>query len=953
MPSAISKDVPPGEGAQRTKTRNQRRKESKRLAYLKGQGLLPFDATKADYLKFVEGNNKMEKIDDLMIAKPSLNEDVGPGSEFEAKKQALLDSINSGGIDLTQAQDIAVTKAEMLGTDGQPPGGHDAMETDAPGSPSTHHDEVMDDAPTNTSMAGDRDGEHVQAPTATKSSVTELEKKAEGSPSSMSEPRRSRLDLSSTKRMLFGSLGLRTPKTKEDETKIREQLMKESKPMRNPRLDKEDEPVLDVEAASADDSWKERIDLRAVECCHRGIELSTPPFPFVQRWDPQQQGGYSYGNTKKRKQKKRKRNDNSYYQESSYHSSQSKIARHGEFDTPSHASVQNDTIKNSDIESGDLEQEALHDENFQDSLRVSEQLQRETQERTLVEAENAPDLPYLPKDSSTCPVLTRGTATTGTVIAFKQFEMSANTNWQPRISDYRTALIKEVLDEGSLQIELAKRDQPGKDSQYDDQTGERIYGKFEMPGYDEEDDNINNGKITIPFEELIDPIVVPNAAEHHVQSASPWEETAEHADQDNMGHEDSVQADDMENSKVKQGNENRLESSRELQAKDPSTSQEGYNESLALRGKQDAASQQSAGFDGAGEVIEVQAAMPSEEARQEISELIRDAGWRSSLGPGFNGSLTVNRDDAVSAKDDQAPADVPSPQLHGFGSSPPYSGVDVASSPLRADIQVARPEYNSDFEVADSVPPTDNIKSDAPSMVLDDKLTVEYPDLPQVGDDSDLFHQEAQHRSDPHNIDHDPPSQDLCSFNGMDQSPTLSTRSRTRLSQESHSPNVSKTINPSSEDEFPPLFSQAFEARMSQDVEIKAEFSSQEPSISPPTKRKSKIKSKPNGTRKSSVRESRHDRRPNGKWSGLDDDNDDSKSNDEADTPRPSQPPPGSEIVDLTFSSDPPHTIYEDDDDDSFVLPSGPGWVKKGRSSGGPRNVPAKANSGRRKTVGR
>ena len=919
------------------------------MAYLKRQGLLPFDATKEDYLKFAQGNNKVGKIDDLITAKPSLNEDIGPGSEFEAKKQALLDSIISGGVDLTPAQDKVVMGTKLSPKDGQAPGGDDAMETEAPDFPSTHHDEAMDDAPYS---AGDVDGEQMQAQAANKSPVTENQTQPKGSPSSISEPRRSRLDLSSTKRMLFGSLGLRTPKTKEDEAKMREQLMKDAKPMRNPRLDKENEPVHDIEAASADDSWKDKIDLRAVECCHEGIELSTPPFPFVQRWDPQQQGGYSYGKTKKRKQKKRKRNDNSYYEESPYQSSQSKTACHGEFDTPNYASVQNDSIKSSSRESGGLGQEALHDESLQDSLRVSEQLRRETQERTLVEAEEAPDLPPLPKDPSICSVLTRETAATGTVIAFKQFEMSANTNWQPRISDYRTAIIKEVLDEGSLQIELAKRDQRGKDSQYNDETGERIYGKFEMPGYDEEDDNIHNGKITIPFEELIDPIVVPSSAEHHVPSETPREATAEHADQDNMDH-DGIQPAEIEISNNKQGNENHRESSREIEAEDHITSQEGFSESLTLRGKQNAASQQSAGFDGAGEVIEVQAAMPSQDVRQEISELIRDAGWRSSLDPGVNGGLIVHQDNDATTKDDQAPADAPSLQFHGFGSTPPYSGIDVTSSPLRADIQVARPEYHSDFEVADSLPPPDDIKSEAQSMVLDSKLTVEYPDLPLVGDDSDLFHENAQHRLNPHNIDHDPPSQDLSSLNGIDQSPTFSARSRTRRSEEIHSPNLSKTLY-SSDDEFPPLFSQAFEARMSQDVEIKAEISSQEPSISPPSKRKSKTKSKPNGTRSSSLRQSKPARRSNGKWSGLDDEDDDhSKSNDGADTPRPSQPPPASEIVDLTISSDPPHTIYEDDDDDSFVLPSGPGWVKKERRSGGPRNVPAKANSGRRKTVGR
>ena len=334
-PSATSKAVTPGEGAQRTKTRNQRRKESKRLAYFKRQGLLPFDATKDDYFN-------------LIAAKPSLNEDIGPGSELEAKRQALLDSIIAGGIELTPAQDDELIGAKLPRKDGQAPDGDDAMKAEASGFPSTHHDETMDDAPY---VGREADGEHVQAQTATRSPVTEDPKQPKGSPSSVSEPRRARLVLPSTKRMLFGSLGLRTPKTKEDDNKISEQLMKDSKPMRNPRLDKENEPVPDIEAAYADDSWKDKIDLRAVECCHEGIELSTPPFPFVQRWDPQQQRGYSYGKNKKRKQKKRKRNDDSYYEESPYESSQSKIAFHGEFDTPTHASVQNNTIESSGRES--------------------------------------------------------------------------------------------------------------------------------------------------------------------------------------------------------------------------------------------------------------------------------------------------------------------------------------------------------------------------------------------------------------------------------------------------------------------------------------------------------------------------------------------------------------------------------------------------------------------------
>lgn len=50
-----------------------------------------------------------------------------------------------------------------------------------------------------------------------------------------------------------------------------------------------------------DDSWRERIDLRAVECCDRGVQLSTPPFPFYQYWDEQ------YDTRKKRRDRRGER----------------------------------------------------------------------------------------------------------------------------------------------------------------------------------------------------------------------------------------------------------------------------------------------------------------------------------------------------------------------------------------------------------------------------------------------------------------------------------------------------------------------------------------------------------------------------------------------------------------------------------------------------------------------
>ena len=966
--------VAPNEGAKRTKKRNERRRKSNKLAYLKGKGLLPANANNTDYQGFLEGNQVGETTANEAVEQPQ-KEDVGHSVEFEAKRQALLASITSGDIDANPALKEEDVEPELPKREGRAHAGDD-MDVEAPNSATiqpnkpivqvltsiqsidvshtpdqadmepelpqadrqarvsdsmeaqnpvaTQHDEPMADSPTSAKDTQGLVMESVVDKVHTGTPTSSMEQSSKESPTPATQHRRSKLDLSGTKRMLFGSLGLRTPKTQEDESKMREKLMKDVRPVKQPEPNKEVETVDDVTAAAADDSWQEKVDLRAVECCYDGIELSTPPFPFVQRWDPQQQGRYNYGTNKKRKGKKRKRNNDSYYEEDSYQIQHTKAARYNEYDTPRHESEQERPNANVTAEIEQQKQGHLHDENLKDSIKVSEQLQGETEdvsERTLVEAGDTQDLPLLPEDPTTCPHLTRETATTGTIIAFKQFVMSAGTNWQPSISEYQTAIIKEVMDDGMVQMDFAKRDQPARDIRYDEQTGERIYGKFEMPGFSDDEDEYHGGKAISAFEDLIEPILVQTS------------DVGQYQNQEQQS----------------QGNSH-------------SAPQGGSNDTVTQQNGHDATSQPFAGLDGAAdEVMKVEAIMPSEETRQEIFELIRDAGWRSSIGSGINGILDAHQEDNVIGSNDNneetAPADTPSPKFHGFSSSPAFDAIEVASSPLPAEIQVAKPEHVLGFEIADSLPPPDPPRSDAPSTVSDTKLTVDYPDLPQVGDesytsqvddDSDLFHEEAQHRSDPLGVNEHNLSQDLSSINGMDQSPAQSTRSRTRPSQEKSSPNISKTRDhpTDSEEEFPPLFSQAFEARMSQEIDIKPEFSSQDASISPPAKRKSRM----NGTQASSQREPNRDWKPEGEWSGFEDDafiEDDGGS-----TPRASQPPVGSQIVDLTISSDHPHTIYSDDDDDSYVLPSGPGWVKKSRTSGA-RNVPAKANSRRRTTKSR
>lgn len=849
----------------------------------------------------------------------------GIHAAFEAKRQKLLTSISTGGFDVSldrslqendagtieerspvdnplsrtaAPQDTLMTdqRASEEGSEDVEPENPPAkdpisisttaeVQDSATGSPLKAKDSLLTDSTSSTTTAFVPDsitappGEKVESLANDFQSTPGASKTTE-SPRPESQHRRSKLDVSGAKRMLFGSLGLRTPKTKDDELRTREKLMKDVRPTREPQLNEKTEKAEDVAAAGGDESWKDKIDLRAVECCYEGVELSAPPFPFVQRWDPQQQRGYNTGNAKKRKGKKRKRNNDDYYEDRSFqsqdqaarrdnpdhneenpHDRQNKAVRLNEDDWPRHGAEQEPSTQNSNTESKD--QERSHDDNYEDSIRANEQLLHETEgvsAETLVEVEETNDLtndlPILPEDLTICTALTLETAAKGDIVAFRQLEMSAETNWQPKISEYRTAVVDEILDDGTLAMTLAKRDSLLKDIQYDEQTGERLYSKFEMPGYHDESSEDNNGKIEVSFDELISPILVETAGKKGSQV-------------------DMVQAQDHV--------------AAPLDSTDTAVTKEAHHTEKGPP---------SLGLDGpAQEISNEEAAEPSEEARQEISELIRDAGWRSSVA---NHELNDRQDDL----NEPALVGPQSPKFHGFSSSPPSKPIHEASSPL---------------EIAESTHTRGPDDSPARSSISNRRSAIDYPDLPQLNDDNEVFQQEAQDRSGL--PDHGIGSQDLASQDIA--SPNLT-------SPEKSSPKLVNLIDgPDSDESLPELFSQAFEQRMSQGKEIKSELSEEDP-VSPPSRRKSK--------RSSRIISSQ-------RRSDLDWDADYSEGehgdNSSARTQRPSQPEFSSQIVDLTISSDtmdPPDDSYNDD---SYILPTGSGWVQKSRTSE-PSNRPKK-----------
>lgn len=696
-----------------------------------------------------------------------------------------------------------------------------------------------------------------------------------------SQHRRAKLDVSSAKRMLFGSLGLRTPKTKDDEVRMREKLMKDVRPPREPHVAEKLETAENITAPAEDEGWKDKIDLRAVECCYEGIELSTPPFPFVQRWDPQQQRGYSMGSAKKRKGKKRKRNNTDYYEDNST-SLKSKVVR-----------LDKDDWQRQEAESEPVGEEAnaksnnhdySHDERVEDSIRANQQLLHETEDAsadTLVEVEEphdlTEDLPTLPEDISICSSLNLQKATEGSIVAFKQLEMSAETNWQPKISKYRTAIVNEVLDNGMLSMTLAKRDQPSKNLLYDEQTGERLYSKFEMPGYHDENGGDESGKLEISFDELINPVLVEAASRKGAQDVVL------------QGEDNTVAHIDTNDKAVIEHAHGR------------DAGPEGVNRDCRIH-----------------EASNNAAAQSSEEARQEISELIRDAGWRSSI----NHALTDPQDEDAPGQSQNLiePALIrpKSPRFQGFNSSPVTNDLQVASSPPAAAFQTSRHVYFSGSEIAESVSPQRRDVSPAASDIPNRRSPIDYPDLPQMNEDSEVLQQEAQNRSALVEVDHQIVSQDLTLSGSIRRSSSPINGS---VVLESHEQSSQKhAIDGADSDEsLPELFSQAFEKCLSQSRDIKSEPSEGD-SISPPGRRKSKRNSRID----LSQRESDRDWEPDASESEPADEG--------GSTPRQSQTGFSSQIVDLTISSDtvdPPDDSYADDD--SYVLPRGPGWVQKSR----------------------
>jgi hypothetical protein len=241
------------------------------------------------------------------------------------------------------------------------------------------------------------------------------------------------------------------------------------------------ETTPELEGASDPEFWKSRIKLSAFECWDEEVELSAPPFPFKQHWDPASK-------LMKNKQNKKKNNRNS---------KQARPASPEAENNPDPLILDYDDCPDTSKQDSDPTAAAIENQLMQD-VEVAAQV----------------DLPSLPEDVETLPALLPADIQVGAIVVFKTWIINPNTV-TPEFSDYKTAVVEKEGDSGngvgSFRLRLAKRDVPRKLPV--DENGEKVRSardgfRMAVDGEEEvEDDDVWEGGFT----ELIAPKLLKGA----------------------------------------------------------------------------------------------------------------------------------------------------------------------------------------------------------------------------------------------------------------------------------------------------------------------------------------------------------------------------------------------------------------------------------------------------------
>ena len=504
----------PGEGLTRTHKKNERIKRQKRLAMLKEAGELPAHANFSHLHEYDEAQSSEPMssgalVDDLEAARARLLNGMQEVRDLEVPgKLPILETSQS---EVQAKKDVDMPEVDV-------------------GKPVTIVESTAVAESTSESSAPKR------------SSTNE-----ESGPKVESPAKRAKLDVAASRRMLFGSLGLRTPKTPAEEQALRDKLASSVRPGKVASAKNNLDQVPTTEAANEvpTESWKDKLIVSAVECVKEGVVLPPPPFPFEQNW-----------HKKGKASRDQSRASSMSLEDVSDYTTRQKIRRLLTV-IPS-ASIKDcyralegkrwvydDAADHLFLLLADRKEPSLpipDDQALHYDGSVSPPANRPSQtaangfapdmstigvltmedeasnpeSRTLSFEKEADGMP-IPTDFTTLVELHRSHITKGTIIAYKEIHVGAETNFQPEVSPYRVAEVDSVDEDGMITVILSIRDRTKKVYHGPDTAG-TISNNFEINGSQDEDDD---GIRELEFAFMLEPKFVEAAKVQVPESTAP------------------------------------------------------------------------------------------------------------------------------------------------------------------------------------------------------------------------------------------------------------------------------------------------------------------------------------------------------------------------------------------------------------------------------------------------
>ena len=210
----------------------------------------------------------------------------------------------------------------------------------------------------------------------------------------------------------------------------------------------EKEPTPEPEGSTDPEFWKSRINLSAFECWEEEYELTAPPFPFVQHWDPVGKVMRDAAKKKKAKKSRKKAPSPVEYEEEEEEDEEEKIFLNYD-DTP----------------------------HFNPDVEIHAAIEDQLQQDIATAAQEQDEFPPLPEDLNALPDLTCADIKVGAVIVCKFFGINPVTV-TPETSNFKTAIVEQEGDSGAgagtFRLRIAQRDLPKKEKKFNSK-GQRVY----------------------------------------------------------------------------------------------------------------------------------------------------------------------------------------------------------------------------------------------------------------------------------------------------------------------------------------------------------------------------------------------------------------------------------------------------------------------------------------------